>query len=395
MTAVAAGFPDHGEELAALVGRASGPPLLAPTPVNRAMVQHWVEAMGDRDPVYVSDEAARAVGLPGAVAPPTMLQAWTMRGLQATLDLEASRAGGHRGDATPNDRMMALLDEEGLTSVVATNCEQHYERPLVAGDHLVSASVIESVSPVKATGLGVGRFVTMRTDFVAVPEASVGPAPDLDALVAVGEPVGTMRFRILKFRPVPAAPPAEPRPLRPRPAITQDIAFWFEGARRHELLIQRCTACGTLRHPPLPACPSCRSFEWDTVPASGRGVLYSFVVVHHPQVPAFDYPLAIGLVELEEGTRLVADLEGLGPDRWEVGMAVEARFVDYDDELTLPVFHPATPGGQDGTAGVGKGPHAPEEPGLGRPGGQDNTAGGGDGVPAHRRSPGLGPRAGE
>jgi uncharacterized protein len=387
-----AAYPDHSQELAALVGQASGPPLLAPTPVNRAMVQHWVEAMGDRDPVYVSDEAARAVGLPGAVAPPTMLQAWTMRGLQATLDLEASRAAGHRGDATPNDRMMALLDEEGLTSVVATNCEQHYERPLVAGDHLVSTSVIESVSPVKTTGLGVGRFVTMRTDFVAVPESSVGPAPDLDALAAAGEPVGTMRFRILKFRPAPggaaaaaeaggqvgAAPggaaaeapagAAPARPLRPRPAITQDIAFWFEGARRHELLIQRCAGCGTLRHPPLPACAACRSFEWDTVTASGRGVLYSYVVVHHPRVPAFDYPLAIGLVELEEGTRLVADLEGLAPDRWAVGMAVEARFVDFDDELSLPVFHP-TQTGESSTAGVGQGPHTSEEPGLGRPGG--------------------------
>jgi uncharacterized protein len=137
------------------------------------------------------------------------------------------------------------------------------------------------------------------------------------------------------------------RPLRPRPARTQDNSFWFEGAQQHRLLIQRCASCGTLRHPPLPACGVCRSFEWDTVESSGRGTLYSFVVVHYPQVPAFEYPLAIGLIQLEEGTRVVADLEGVEPSDVRIGMALRAQFVDCDDELSLPVFVP------DGTDGVG------------------------------------------
>ena len=98
------------------------------------------------------------------------------------------------------------------------------------------------------------------------------------------------------------------RPKRPRPALTQDNRFFFEGAKEHKLLIQRCTNCGVLRHPPRPSCANCRSFEWDTVTASGRGTIYSFVVNHYPQVPAFDYPLVVALVELEEGTRLVANV---------------------------------------------------------------------------------------
>jgi uncharacterized OB-fold protein len=130
------------------------------------------------------------------------------------------------------------------------------------------------------------------------------------------------------------------RPLRPRPAITEDNAFFFEGARQGRLLIQRCASCGTLRHPPRPACAVCRSFDWDTVTASGAGAVYSYVVVHHPQVPAFDYPLPIAVVELEEGTRLVADLVGLAPDAVRIGMPVAAEFVAVDDELTLPMFRP-------------------------------------------------------
>ncbi len=248
---------------------------------------------------------------------------------------------------------MGLLDSAGYTSVVATNCDQHYVRPLVLGDVIEVSSVIDDVSPEKETGLGVGRFVTTRLEFT-----------DQN-----GEPVATMRFRILKFRPRPqAGAPArptrptspirgasQPRPKRPRPALTQDNRFFFEGAKEHKLLIQRCANCGTLRHPPRPACAVCRSFEWDTVRASGRGTIYSYVVNYYPQVPAFDYPLVIALVELEEGTRLVANVAGITPDDVSIGMPVVAGFEDFDDDLTLPVFHPVSGTGpaQPATADTG------------------------------------------
>jgi uncharacterized protein len=337
-----AAFPDHSAALAALVGQVSGAPTLSPDAVNVPMIRHWVEAMGDENPVYVSDETARAAGFTERIAPPTMLQAWIMRGLRASILVEEARAAGTAQGAGPNDKMMELLDDEGLTSVVATNCEQEYGRPLVVGDRVLARSMIESISDPKRTALGTGRFLTTRMDYVAVPDTDV-PSADavtpevVQALFDAGEPVATMRFRILKFLP-PERTPA--RPPRPRPAITQDNAFWFEGARAHRLLIQHCTSCGTLRHPPLPACGVCGSLDWDTVESSGRGTVYSYVVVHYPQVPAFEYPLPIGLVELEEGTRVVANLGGVEPEDVSIGMAVRAEFVDYDEELSLPVFMP-------------------------------------------------------
>jgi len=89
-------------------------------------------------------------------------------------------------------------------------------------------------------------------------------------------------------------------------------------------------------------CPRCQSLEWDTVESSGTGVVYSFVVSHYPQVPAFDYPLAIGLIELEEGTRLVSNVIDVDPAEVHVGMPVEVVFeaVD-DDDWTLPLFRPS------------------------------------------------------
>jgi uncharacterized OB-fold protein/acyl dehydratase len=320
-------------KLQAFVGQTAGPATRGRHPVNEPMISHWVEAMGDFNPVYVDDAAARDAGFPGVIAPPTMLQAWIMRGLRSSLESDAARDAGQPSADSPNDQVMALLDGAGFTSVVATNCDQHYERPLVPGDRLEVTSVIDAVSGEKKTGLGIGHFITNRLEFRD----------------QSGEPVATMLFRILKFKPgtgavvraaAPAAAGAAVRPLRPRPALTQDNSFFFEGARQHKLLIQRCVDCGTLRHPPRPSCATCRSFGWDTVEASGKGTIYSFVVNHYPQVPAFDYPLVVALVELEEGTRLIANVSGITPETAAIGMAVEAGFEDFDSELSLPVFHP-------------------------------------------------------
>jgi uncharacterized protein len=313
------------EKLQSFVGLSSGPGLLGADPVNLPMIRHWVEAMGDHNPVYVDNAAARDAGFSGIIAPPTMLQAWIMRGLRASQASDAARADGVAGESA-SDRLMAILDDAGFTSVVATNCDQHYARPLVPGDHLEVSSIIDAVSSEKATGLWVGHFITTRLEFTD----------------QHGERVATMRFRILRFRPQ-AQKPVIDAPLRPRPALTQDIAFFFEGAKQGTLLIQRCGACGILRHPPRPACASCGSFDWDTVASSGRGTVYSFVVMHHPQIPGFDYPLPIAVVELEEGTRLVGDLIGVDPGDVRIGMPVVAEMVAVDDELTIPMFRPLSP----------------------------------------------------
>lgn len=330
----ASGGTAFDDQLQAFVGMATGVATRGQDPVNLPMIRHWVEAMGDHNPVYVDDDAARDAGFPGIIAPPTMLQAWIMRGLRASLESDRARSAGEVSADSPSDNLMGLLDEAGFTSVVATNCDQHYVRPLVPGDHLEASSIIDEVSGEKATGLGAGHFITTRLEFT-----------DQN-----GQLVATMRFRILKFKPRPKTPAGESppdatdRPKRPRPALTQDNSFFFEGAKRHELLIQRCTNCGTLRHPPRPSCANCRSFEWDAATASGRGTVYSFVVNHYPQVPAFDYPLVVALVELEEGTRLVANVSGITPAEMAIGLPVVADFVEFDEDLTLPVFRPASDG---------------------------------------------------
>ncbi|WP_182349137.1 Zn-ribbon domain-containing OB-fold protein [Tomitella gaofuii] len=135
----------------------------------------------------------------------------------------------------------------------------------------------------------------------------------------------------------------------PRLTITQDNEFFFTAAREGRLEIQRCTDCEALRHPPAPACPHCRSFNWDTVVSTRRATLHSFTVLHHPKDPSFDYPLAVGLVDLEEGTRLVADIAGIDHDKLEFGMELEVGFAEHAHGEMLPQLR--APGATDEEAG--------------------------------------------
>ncbi|MFF9148647.1 bifunctional MaoC family dehydratase N-terminal/OB-fold nucleic acid binding domain-containing protein [Streptomyces sp. NPDC014861] len=289
------------ERLKAYEGRPAAVGGRGKDPVNLPMIRHWCEAMGDSHPAYRG---------PDAVAPPTMLQAWTMGGLS-----------GHEDRSEAYGELLGLLDGAGYTSVVATDCEQEYLRPLRPGDEVTFDAVVESVSPRKTTKLGTGHFVTTRMD-----------------VRAGGELAGTHRFRILKYAPAPR--PAKPpeRPRRPRPVINRDNAGFWEGVAAHRLLIQRCTACGTLRFPWLPGCGDCGAPEWETVEAGGDGTVFSYVVMHHPPFPAFDPPYAVGLIELAEGVRMVGNVVGVPYDKVRIGMPVRLEFLRVDEELELPVF---------------------------------------------------------
>jgi uncharacterized OB-fold protein len=233
------------------------------------------------------------------------------------------------------NQLLDLLGKAGFDSIVATNCEQEYVRYLRPGDRITATEVIEDVSEEKATGLGLGRFINTRITFRD----------------QAGEVVGSQLFRLLRFkapeRPVGVGEgegeaPAMQKPRRLRPVINADNRFFWEGVERGELLLQRCSDCGKLRHPPRPMCPGCRSLAWDTQPSSGRGVVYSFVITHYPEIPPLEYPFATAIVTLEEGPKLVANVVGVEPEKLEIEMPVEVVFEDVEDGLVLPLFRPAS-----------------------------------------------------
>jgi uncharacterized OB-fold protein len=141
--------------------------------------------------------------------------------------------------------------------------------------------------------------------------------------------------------PAGAGPDA---PRRPAPIVTDDSAVFWDAAARGRLVAQRCGGCGALRHPPRPMCPHCRSLEVEEAVLSGRGTVYSYAVLHHPQHPAFDYPVLGALVDLDEGIRLVSNLTDVAPEDVRIGMRVAVHFVPTAGDAAVPVFRPADEG---------------------------------------------------
>jgi uncharacterized OB-fold protein len=298
---------------ARLAAAGQSSPRAARDPVNLPMIRNWLEAI---DPGGTEE--------PDTV-PPAMIQVWTMPGLH-----------GVRAGDDPLGEMSRVLDEAGYTSVAATNCDQEYLRSLKLGEQLSVRSRLLDVTGPKRTALGEGWFVTTRSTWLSS-----------------GDPVATMDFRILKFRPPPAAAPAvttpgttppsatpaAPAPELPMlPQVTPDTAFFWDGAAAGELRIQRCAGCGAVRHPPGPMCPACgEPAGGGYLVAAGTGEVFSYVVHHHPPVPGKRLPMVVALVQLPEGVRMVGEMPGVPPDQVRIGLPVRVTFVPAGDML-LPAW---------------------------------------------------------
>lgn len=171
------------ERLQALVGRplTDAGPTTAPDPVNMAMIRHWAAAFEDANPVYTDPEAAAASRFGGLVAPPLMLQTWTMATPKIT---GMAERGGSPVEGSPA-LVLRELDQAGYVATLASNSEFEITRYLRPGDVVHAETRLESVSTEKQTRIGAGYFVTWVTTYTD------------DA----GQVVGGQTFRILKFNP--------------------------------------------------------------------------------------------------------------------------------------------------------------------------------------------------
>jgi uncharacterized protein len=287
-------------------------------PVNQPMVDHWLDAMGDKNPIYVDEGAAKAAGHPGIVAPPAMIQVWTMFGLS-----------GSRPDDDPLGKIMELFDDAGYIGVVATNCEQTYHRYLRPGEEVSVAAELTDVVGPKRTALGESFFITQKITW------TVGDD--------VEDPVAEMMWRIMKFRPADQDTAASPVPddldadSAMRPASSRDTKFFWDGVNAHELRIQK-REDGSLQHPPVPALWQDKEDPVEYVVASGTGTVFSFVVHHAPKVPGRTLPFVIALVELEEGVRMLGELRNSDPATVEIGMPVRATYIDFPEGDSGPAW---------------------------------------------------------
>jgi uncharacterized OB-fold protein len=300
------------EEARSFLGGEPGPLRVGRDPVNLPMVHHWCQALDDRNPAYLDEEFAAATR-GHLIAPPGMLQTWTM---------DAPRDPAVPGS---NDEVMKRLDAAGYTSVVAVNYEHEYVRELQHGERISVRSCAEDLSREKQTALGRGVFTTVRHEYVTDD----------------GEIVGIGRMRLLKFTP-PA--PKDDVGVRPAPPVGRDNAFFWEGVEAGELRIQKCQSCGLLHHPPQPLCRACGTADMGYVVSTGRGVVYSHVTHHHPPLPGVERPHTVLLVELEEGARLVSEwASDVDVETVSIGQRVQVAFTTVPGGGLRPTFRPVDP----------------------------------------------------
>jgi len=168
--------------LDALVGQTIdwGGPAVAPDPVNQPMIRHWAAAFEDENPVYTDAAFAESTRFGGIVAPPCMLQTWTM----ATPKITGIAERGGSPVELEGPSLISMLDDAGYVATLASNSEFEIERYLRLGETITASTVVESISPEKQTRVGRGFFLTWVTTYKSGDEV-----------------VGRQIFRILKFNP--------------------------------------------------------------------------------------------------------------------------------------------------------------------------------------------------
>jgi uncharacterized OB-fold protein len=124
----------------------------------------------------------------------------------------------------------------------------------------------------------------------------------------------------------------------PQPGL--DNAPFYQAARRGELRFQRCGDCGAFRHYPRPICPACQSTAYTWQLSSGRGVVYTWTIVHGPTLPAFQDQLPYNVVDvlLDEGVHFQSQVLDCPPEEIRAGMPVQVVFVPVSEDITLVKF---------------------------------------------------------
>jgi uncharacterized OB-fold protein len=127
------------------------------------------------------------------------------------------------------------------------------------------------------------------------------------------------------------------------PQPTPETRHFWEGCKAGELRLQKCTSCdGGAYFPPRPFCPKCGSRDVEVFKASGKGVLYSYVINQRPRPDMGKEAHSIAVVQLDEGVRMMTNIVGCPqtPEALVLDMPVEVEFLDLG-ETALPLFHPA------------------------------------------------------
>jgi len=130
---------------------------------------------------------------------------------------------------------------------------------------------------------------------------------------------------------------------RSLPSISPETKPFWDAAREHRLVIQRCRDCGKHQTYYRAFCCHCWSHALDDETVDGTGTVWAHTVAYQNKTPGWEdfVPYVLAAVELGEGVKLMTNIINVDPEEVRVGMPVKVTFIDATDEITLPYFEPA------------------------------------------------------
>lgn len=118
---------------------------------------------------------------------------------------------------------------------------------------------------------------------------------------------------------------------------------YWDAAKEHRFVLQRCLGCSLWSSQPRPICPRCHGSDFEWAEPSGKGKIHSYTIVHQTTATGFqdEVPYVIVHVEIDEeptcyvSTNLLVDPSEY--DNLDINLPVEVTFEERP-EITVPQF---------------------------------------------------------
>jgi hypothetical protein len=132
------------------------------------------------------------------------------------------------------------------------------------------------------------------------------------------------------------------RAMLPSPGWNANTEPYWLAASQKQLVVQRCSACGSHRWPPNPACYKCTSMDFAWSPVAGAGRVFSYTWADYPPPPEGERNITV--VELEgtqgEPVRMLSWVVDVPRKDLVCGLPVEVTFLPVDEEVAVPAWRP-------------------------------------------------------
>lgn len=135
-----------------------------------------------------------------------------------------------------------------------------------------------------------------------------------------------------------------PTSQKPRPDVTDLTRPFWTAAAEGRLVMQKCARCGTVNFLPKPWCVECgcRDIPWTEMKKTGTVYSYTLSRSVAMNLPGWQdqLPIVLGLVDVDDGARMYAQIKDIAPEDIDVGMRVEVQFEQLDEQTRVPAFRP-------------------------------------------------------